>query len=64
VCIPGAFSNFTYMLEALAEMDIWPDYRTLLAVGQTSAKPPARANLMWPTSAGIAELADAADSKS
>lgn len=22
---PGAFSNFSYMLEALAEMDIWPD---------------------------------------
>ena len=22
---PGAFSNFTYMLEALAEMDLWPD---------------------------------------
>jgi hypothetical protein len=22
---PGAFSNFTYMLEALDEMDLWPD---------------------------------------
>jgi len=22
---PGAFSNFTYMLEALSEMNIWPD---------------------------------------
>jgi hypothetical protein len=22
---PGAFSNFSYMLEALAEMGIWPD---------------------------------------
>jgi hypothetical protein len=22
---PGAFSNFTYMLEALAETDLWPD---------------------------------------
>ena len=22
---PGAFSNFCYMLEAVAEMSIWPD---------------------------------------
>ncbi len=22
---PGAFSNFTYMIEALAETDLWPD---------------------------------------
>jgi hypothetical protein len=22
---PGAFSNFSYMLEALAETDLWPD---------------------------------------
>lgn len=44
---PGAFSNFTSIVEALAERDLWPDrapperdtLRTMATIGQTQPRP-------------------------